>query len=105
MSNNFVTRQNQAHREIGHPLLCLVNDLLNQSNFVQQGHWLLLFIKQTSSGVPQLDNEDVLLQACFDVGLEEDLEERLVLAETANSGEFVLEVLPNFVTFKSGALF
>ena len=55
--------------------------------------------------MPQLDNEDVLLQACFDVGLEKDLEERLILAKTADSGEFVLEVLPNFVTFKSGALF
>ena len=35
MSNNFVARQNQAHCEMRHFLLCLVNDLFDQSNFVQ----------------------------------------------------------------------
>ena len=104
VSNNLVTRQNQAHSEVWHLLLCFLYYLVNNRKLFQQRHSLLLFVENASSGVPQLNDEDVLCETRLNVGLEEDFEEWLVLAKTTDSCEFVLEVLPNFVRLISCTL-
>ena len=105
VSNNLVARQNQTHLEVRYLLLCLVNDFLDYCNFIQKWHRLLFFVEETSSGVSQLNYENVLRKTSINVGLEENLEERFVFSKTANSCEFMLEILPNFVAFKTSTFF
>jgi len=79
LPNHFVAGQDQGHLEVRASCLGLINNSLNHGEFVEEWHCrdlvdefgagcVDLLVKEAACRVPQLNDEDVLLDACINVG-------------------------------------
>ena len=118
LANHFVAGQNKSEFEVGAALLHLSEDVLNQIQLIEKRDRFVAVLvdlgpsqssivglfEKTSGRVSELDDENVLLDARFNLSAQQAFKEGLVLGKAADSRELVLKEAPDIVRFKSGLL-
>ena len=100
LANDLVTRQNEHQLEVRVILPHLVGDRLDHCDLVKDLNRLAIFVEEHSSGVTQLNNEDVLFSTSGQGALEELLEKIHIFAEITDSGKLWLKLGPNVMALK-----
>ena len=97
LRNDFKTCENQLEIEMWRILLQFIDDFSNDLKFINERHWLLIFIKEHTTDMSVFNDENILFDATKKSCPCQLLEEWDELAQFTDLSELLLEILPDVV--------